>query len=165
MSQSPQTGQFNSYTTITISFTLKRELSQSPQTGQFNSYLILILLPLFWKESLNPLKRVNSILTWFWHLCIRTAEVEVSIPSNGSIQFLHCLVVVTDEINYEKSQSPQTGQFNSYSNLWINLGYGIECLNPLKRVNSILTVFYIYNKEVNLKSQSPQTGQFNSYNS
>jgi len=39
-------------------------MSQSPQTGQFNSYIVYdadkILRRL---QSLNPLKRVNSILT------------------------------------------------------------------------------------------------------
>jgi len=63
------------------------------------------------------------------------------------------------------SQSPQTGQFNSYSNDMFNLNSGkILCLNPLKRVNSILTHNSLdrafYRK---YKSQSPQTGQFNSY--
>ena len=65
-------------------------LSQSPQTGQFNSY--------------------------GWKIAKRTTDgTEVSIPSNGSIQFL------------------PIGS-NSYPMSKI-LG-----LNPLKRVNSILTV-------------------------
>ena len=40
-----------------------------------------------------------------------------------------------------ESQSPQTGQFNSYQ-IWIitTLSKAIVGLNPLKRVNSILTV-------------------------
>jgi len=62
-SQSPQTGQFNSYIEILFyhfgSDTLE---SQSPQTGQFNSYKMLALMT----------KR----------------QKKVSIPSNGSIQFL-----------------------------------------------------------------------------
>ena len=38
--------------------------SQSPQTGQFNSYQVKTQLALERAtESLNPLKRVNSILT------------------------------------------------------------------------------------------------------
>jgi len=39
-------------------------MSQSPQTGQFNSYNSLIYeVQLEAYDSLNPLKRVNSILT------------------------------------------------------------------------------------------------------
>ncbi len=63
--------------------------------------------------SLNPLKRVNSILT-------------------------ASLAKATEKIS-EQSQSPQTGQFNSY-------GF----VMPLVYVAIIV-------------SQSPQTGQFNSY--
>jgi len=67
------------------------------------------------KECLNPLKRVNSILTKDW---IQPAK----------------------RVGYFRSQSPQTGQFNSYNirikeyEDTINIS-----LNPLKRVNSILT--------------------------
>ena len=115
-SQSPQTGQFNSYPNKLFEKNKRSNGgSQSPQTGQFNSYGKLVS-PYF--------KRVR-----------------VSIPSNGSIQFLLC---------YRKwnslgwieiwSQSPQTGQFNSYT-------------NDEKR-------YWFGNEE---ESQSPQTGQFNSY--
>jgi len=89
--------------------------------------------------SLNPLKRVNSILT---QLALERATekiVEVSIPSNGSIQFLQ-------------------GRAQLYEDGWYIR------LNPLKRVNSILTLseeIIIFQKSV--MSQSPQTGQFNSY--
>ena len=38
-----------------------------------------------------------------------------------------------------------------------------ESLNPLKRVNSILTVEKVPKSRQLLMSQSPQTGQFNSY--
>jgi len=39
MSQSPQTGQFNSYKeALSLDASSDKELSQSPQTGQFNSY-------------------------------------------------------------------------------------------------------------------------------
>jgi len=114
-SQSPQTGQFNSYI-IWFPFKFKPEelKSQSPQTGQFNSYITISM-------------------------------------------FLGLILTIM-------SQSPQTGQFNSYIigslyDIWNSL----HRLNPLKRVNSILTL-YIENKDDNLKkSQSPQTGQFNSY--
>ena len=87
-----------------------------------------------------------------------------------------------------KSQSPQTGQFNSYVNDEVKTekpewrlnplkrvnsiltvlkksGFDrLESLNPLKRVNSILTLmFQIIHMPTLFKSQSPQTGQFNSY--
>jgi len=64
MSQSPQTGQFNSYGNwddLRFGCVIR---SQSPQTGQFNSYMYTYLKDLI-HENLN-----------------------VSIPSNGSIQFL-----------------------------------------------------------------------------
>ena len=39
--------------------------SQSPQTGQFNSYASIATIGSMWiVGSLNPLKRVNSILTF-----------------------------------------------------------------------------------------------------
>ena len=38
MSQSPQTGQFNSYDSSQAKAKLSDIMSQSPQTGQFNSY-------------------------------------------------------------------------------------------------------------------------------
>jgi len=66
MSQSPQTGQFNSYPLFGSARDLAEAVeSQSPQTGQFNSYLNQIILNLIavGVQSLNPLKRVNSILT------------------------------------------------------------------------------------------------------
>ena len=65
--------------------------SQSPQAGQFNSYFVgdLIEEGLQSIYRLNPLKRVNSILTTE----LRKTQVKsqlalVSIPSSGSIQFL-----------------------------------------------------------------------------
>jgi len=64
-------------------------------------------------ESLNPLKRVNSILTKL-NRCNLDWSQMVSIPSNGSIQFLP--KSETQEVYSwdPRSQSPQTGQFNSY---------------------------------------------------
>jgi len=41
--------------------------------------------------------------------------------------------------NFIESQSPQAGQFNSYEYMDIMPDDAIHCLNPLKRVNSILT--------------------------
>jgi len=68
-----------------------------------------------WKTSLNPLKRVNSILTAIRFEVWVPSEQKVSIPSNGSIQFLL-------NISREKTVANISG------------------LNPLKRVNSILTL-------------------------
>ena len=93
------------------------------------------------RKSLNPLKRVNSILTWICSFCVVHlvslnplkrvnsiltlplmsnligVQIYVSIPSSGSIQFLHY----------------QSNRLDIYQE------YG---LNPLKRVNSILTVAF-----------------------
>jgi len=114
------------------------EWSQSPQTGQFNSYLSLDSEVAFaearvsipsngsiqflhsWDPnrkvtkslSLNPLKRVNSILTRFeiWvpeemkSLNPLKRVNSILTPSNDSDEFFGLLA----------SQSPQTGQFNSY---------------------------------------------------
>ena len=66
------------------------------------------------KESLNPLKRVNSILTegLVFNPIIGN---EVSIPSSGSIQFLQNWYEIILNEEEEWSQSPQAGQFNSYN--------------------------------------------------
>jgi len=64
-------------------------------------------------NGLNPLKRVNSILT-----------------ASKDKQFIGTLI---------ESQSPQTGQFNSYDLGGYNENKEGSSLNPLKRVNSILT--------------------------
>ena len=47
-----------------------------------------------------------------------------------------------DLVNFqvEMSQSPQTGQFNSYQKAQLREDIEFMCLNPLKRVNSILTL-------------------------
>mgnify|MGYP001401822459 CR=1 FL=1 len=84
-------------------------------------------------------------------------------------------------LRYDRSQSPQTGQFNSYSgasgswhgkmsevsipsngSIQFLRGYPpykvaeeIKCLNPLKRVNSILTDYAVLNKYVIMKSLNP----------
>jgi len=89
-------------------------LSQSPQTGQFNSYADRAEKVSSKSSGLNPLKRVNSILTEFGAILDKEND-KVSIPSNGSIQFLQAV--------------EEFGLFN---------GKG---LNPLKRVNSILTSY------------------------
>ena len=95
-----------------------------------------------------------------------SAIIGVSIPSNGSIQFLLEENSVNDSVDPGKSQSPQTGQFNSYNPEYLEMPLPPRnCLNPLKRVNSILTLKTPCNSGFGKKeeSQSPQTGQFNSY--
>ena len=68
------------------------------------------------------------------------AFVKVSIPSSGSIQFLREAMSDFEKELEIKSQSPQAGQFNSYSVLEKRMeNWFISSLNPLKRVNSILT--------------------------
>ena len=167
MSQSPQAGQFNSYQKAQlredIEFMVSIPSSGSIQflptsESRFNSSTL---------TRLNPLKRVNSILTKFngdWAInCMRI----VSIPSSGSIQFLRftMMLLATFAIlvsqspqagqfnsysyfcfrpaSYFKSQSPQAGQFNSYGIMAIEkIANTLLCLNPLKRVNSILTAVY-----------------------
>jgi len=84
------------------------------------------------KSRLNPLKRVNSILTY---------------PKP----------TVNLSVGFYKSQSPQTGQFNSYNEQEIishaNTKYR---LNPLKRVNSILTLLgFKYHTREEIKSLNP----------
>ena len=86
----------------------------------------------------------------------------VSIPSNGSIQFLQTKNSGISSLR-QKSQSPQTGQFNSYRIIRHPRENTSLSLNPLKRVNSILTKLGINPLPALRKSQSPQTGQFNSY--
>jgi len=65
-SQSPQAGQFNSYRLKMNHEEMKQiAKSQSPQAGQFNSYRLFGSAADLVEavEGLNPLKRVNSILT------------------------------------------------------------------------------------------------------
>ncbi len=94
----------------------------------------------------------------------RLWTVMVSIPSNGSIQFLLKMYFQEFLDILEKSQSPQTGQFNSYKRELSTSFDKLPRLNPLKRVNSILTRLTRNNKSwARCSSQSPQTGQFNSY--
>ena len=174
---------------LAIRWLSRKVLSQSPQTGQFNSYLEHIEMPEAPNIlSLNPLKRVNSILTLddkdyvsllcpvsipsngsiqFLPILLELWSLEnrynVSIPSNGSIQFLHSWNWKDQGGGY-RSQSPQTGQFNSYYSItqckkkrglqvsipsngsiqFLQNSISSEAikftrLNPLKRVNSILT--------------------------
>ena len=86
-SQSPQTGQFNSYAEIVSDRGNILLTSQSPQTGQFNSYYLLEILQVLRDRSQSP----------------QTGQF-------NSYYLLEILQVLRD-----RSQSPQTGQFNSYS--------------------------------------------------
>jgi len=168
MSQSPQTGQFNSYPLfryqrgdiflgVSIPSNGSIQFLQEKWATQLHYLTVNCLNPLKRVNSiltksmvesltgtksqcLNPLKRVNSILTlhfphkvqrgdWsgsqspqtgqfnsycFSKVCGRWTRRWVSIPSNGSIQFLRNLDRKVSPSLLKKSQSPQTGQFNSY---------------------------------------------------
>jgi len=112
-SQSPQAGQFNSY--LILGFREDGELvymSQSPQAGQFNSYDVLNLNLCYLFSSLNPLKRVNSILTH--PFVVYAAGILVSLNPLKRVNSI-LTTLLECQIGYSKS------------------------LNPLKRVNSILT--------------------------
>jgi len=137
--------------------------SQSPQTGQFNSYSLTGQKAQLREDSLNPLKRVNSILTVkLW------PAIEEALDSLNPLKRVNSILTKTSSAHicgrHERSQSPQTGQFNSYytrsgkecvfvrvsipsngsiqflrSRLNVGVFNSFACLNPLKRVNSILT--------------------------
>ena len=88
--------------------------SQSPQAGQFNSYII---------DRMTITIIVNR----------------VSIPSSGSIQFLPQRRL---KMNHEEMVSiPSSGsiQFLLRKTDYM-LQHKLKGLNPLKRVNSILTI-------------------------
>ncbi len=112
-SQSPQTGQFNSYSEkYDLSYLYLNLKSQSPQTGQFNSYSVGIYDKAFADLCLNPLKRVNSILTISGYCrCIVTYCLNPLKRVNSILTITPCYDVLRSAV---KSQSPQTGQFNSY---------------------------------------------------
>ena len=115
-------------------------MSQSPQTGQFNSYehimFIYIILCLI---SLNPLKRVNSILTASCYLEFIEPWTMSQSPQTGQFNSYAVYSQTYSFLTILESQSPQTGQFNSYRDDTGEVSVPIESLNPLKRVNSILT--------------------------
>jgi len=115
--------------------------SQSPQTGQFNSYSN----DMFNLNSgkilcLNPLKRVNSILTVSRIFPRWRGRRLVSIPSNGSIQFLPNSSVWRST-SWWRVSIPSNGsiQFLPFYRKYKNIKNSYS-LNPLKRVNSILTL-------------------------
>ncbi len=137
-SQSPQAGQFNSYHPFGAKQLLQLTVS-IPSSGSIQFLRIRTTKkPIeVYSNSLNPLKRVNSILTWKLKWYRRVG----------------------------KSLNPLK-RVNSILTLLLRLYKRVcrICLNPLKRVNSILTMNTSYVQEKNLfVSQSPQAGQFNSY--
>ena len=90
-------------------------LSQSPQAGQFNSYAKLFASKYGFRKSQSP----------------QAGQFNSYMKLDGWIEF----------IDGEESQSPQAGQFNSYLALYTGLRISdLLSLNPLKRVNSILTL-------------------------
>jgi len=132
-SQSPQTGQFNSYiikkSFVCISFIVSIPSNGSIQflpTGE-----LFEVLPD--KKSLNPLKRVNSILTTHYQFCITTLQFSLNpLKRVNSI-----LTIVVSRRRRCLSES----------------------LNPLKRVNSILTYDLAVWTKKNIKSVSiPSNG-------
>ena len=166
-SQSPQAGQFNSYTFLIYSRKIVSFSSQSPQAGQFNSYLIVLryIGQMTSYQCLNPLKRVNSILT---SKCIGEVKWEYSLNPLKRVNSILTLNYHHQSfILWLLSQSPQAGQFNSYRRLPLPEAYDFVSvvsipssgsiqflpgdvvrwgeksafvgLNPLKRINSILT--------------------------
>ena len=142
-------------------------MSQSPQAGQFNSYLIVLryIGQMTSYQCLNPLKRVNSILT---SKCIGEVKWEYSLNPLKRVNSILTLNYHHQSfILWLLSQSPQAGQFNSYRRLPLPEAYDFVSvvsipssgsiqflpgdvvrwgeksafvgLNPLKRINSILT--------------------------
>ena len=88
---------------------------------------------------------------------------KVSIPSNGSIQFLP-LPELTELRKTQVSLNPLKRVNSILTTCYRRTNDGLESLNPLKRVNSILTRPRVStDRELEDRSQSPQTGQFNSY--
>mgnify|MGYP001450382444 CR=1 FL=1 len=115
-SQSPQTGQFNSYMLcLKLLKLLRQKESQSPQTGQFNSY-------------------------GYGIHCVWLTFDESQSPQTGQFNSYDKETLLYCPFCYTMSQSPQTGQFNSYNKMNNkNITINEISLNPLKRVNSILT--------------------------
>jgi len=112
-SQSPQTGQFNSYDINPLPALRRRFPVSIPSNGSIQflhgAYSIFSGSDL----SLNPLKRVNSILT-------RINEDTITAEIIGLNPLKRVNSILTNQTNTGgtkcliKSQSPQTGQFNSY---------------------------------------------------
>ena len=92
-------------------------------------------------NRLNPLKRVNSILTLLdIYIYIYIFSI-VSIPSNGSIQFLPDVLLKLLKIG-DLSLNPLKRVNSILTVSFTELTICALGLNPLKRVNSILTVSF-----------------------
>jgi len=92
-------------------------------------------------KSLNPLKRVNSILTGIELPPKKEGVLYVSIPSSGSIQFLLTDREDSKTETYSRVSIPSSGSIQFLRLFRASLpNLASASLNPLKRVNSILTV-------------------------
>jgi len=113
--------------------------------------------------GLNPLKRVNSILTMgrFEHLFRIAPQCLNPLKRVNSI-----LTSFNDDrkqISDKLSQSPQTGQFNSYREHFSHLSNPHTVSIPSNGSIQFLLIIDDSHTFWKSKSQSPQTGQFNSY--
>ena len=168
LSQSPQAGQFNSYIAEKERGVYPdTEMSQSPQAGQFNSYPDNYESERCWRTNESQSPQAGQFNSYDGELVHIEPDDYVSIPSSGSIQFLH-----TAGDNHQKetieSQSPQAGQFNSYLKAIYLLLEGLLEIVSIPSSGSIqflLCKFQTpsYIQRGAKKSQSPQAGQFNSY--
>ena len=92
-------------------------------------------------KSLNPLKRVNSILTGIELPPKKEGVLYVSIPSSGSIQFLLTDREDSKTETYSRVSIPSSGSIQFLRLFRASLpNLASASLNPLKRVNSILTL-------------------------
>ena len=81
----------NSILTVSKALLQKSKALSLNPLKRVNSILTLLQssrLSFLQEPSLNPLKRVNSILTTLNKIGSKFGSARVSIPSNGSIQFL-----------------------------------------------------------------------------
>ena len=115
-------------------------------------------------KSLNPLKRVNSILTLERATETITSKLVSQSPQTG--QFNSYILDALNGIAWnDESQSPQTGQFNSYERNTIHndAACNIWSQSPQTGQFNSYKIDSSQAKEKLAQSQSPQTGQFNSY--
>jgi len=111
-SQSPQAGQFNSYWETFIARPRRRHVS-IPSSGSIQFLLIQEKLKVLSISRLNPLKRVNSILT---EASSKSASSDVY--GLNPLKRVNSILTLEDDwiefVSDVESQSPQAGQFNSY---------------------------------------------------
>ncbi len=139
-------------------------LSQSPQAGQFNSYSLCIGCLMFYElVGLNPLKRVNSILTASAYLEDMGVDYMSQSPQAGQFNSYNDNYKNV-KIRVFNSLNPLKRVNSILTDLLFCIDLEPNSLNPLKRVNSILTVSEtVVTTNKPYLSQSPQAGQFNSY--